>query len=76
MSSFKKSCTFCGQEIVLSNDSGRWLPRNLDNTFHECKNKQQSPQQKPQQQAQAQENLTLESIDKRLKKIEYTLFGT
>jgi hypothetical protein len=74
MSSFKKKCDFCGQEIQLSNDSGRWLPRNLDNTAHECKGKQ-APQAQPQKQVQElKSTLSLEDIDKRVKKIEAVVF--
>ncbi len=77
MSSFKKKCTFCGQEIQLTNDSGRWLPHNLDNTFHDCRsneNKDKSPQtQQPQNKSSS--TLSLESIDARLKRIEHTLYG-
>jgi hypothetical protein len=78
MSSFKKKCTFCGQEIQLTNDSGRWLPRNLDNTGHECKDKNKQPQTQPQPQKVIQEpksTLSLESLDIRLKKVE-ALLGT
>lgn len=71
MSSFKKKCDFCGQEIQLSNDSGRWLPRNLDNTAHECKGKQPQTQPQPQQpQKEHKSSLTLEDLDARLKRVE------
>jgi hypothetical protein len=55
----------------MDNPTGKWIPLNLDASPHECRPSKQ-PQQK---QPQAQEHLTLESIDQRLKKIEYTLFG-
>ena len=73
MSSFKKKCTFCNQEIQLSNDSGRWLPRNLDNTAHECKKSNQQSQ--PQTQTQTQQTtLTLEEIKTRLERLEAEVF--
>jgi uncharacterized FlaG/YvyC family protein len=84
MSGFTKTCIYCNKEIRLSNDTGRWLPYNLDNTAHECKKSNEQPQvaqqsQQPQpQQKQVQEpksTLTLEDIDKRLRRIEFTLYG-
>lgn len=79
MSGYPKDCKFCGQKIILSEESGRWLPRNLDNTFHECKGKhlEQQPQQ-PQSQPQSEQTMTvwaiLEDYNKRLKKVEAVLF--
>ena len=37
MSQYKKSCSFCNQEIEMSDASGKWLPYNLDGTLHDCK---------------------------------------
>ena len=86
MSGFTKFCIYCNREIRLSNDSGRWLPYNLDNTAHECKGKQtqaqtQQTQQQPQKQVQEQQNkssltLTLEELDARLKRVERIVLGT
>jgi hypothetical protein len=28
---------FCNKEIRMSNDTGKWLPMNLDGGFHSCK---------------------------------------
>ena len=82
MSGYQKPCIFCHKEIRLSNDTGKWLPYNLDGSSHECKKSEQTPttkqqvkQQEQQQEQQQQSTLTLESIDKRLKRIEFTLFG-
>ena len=86
MSGFTKNCIYCNQEIRLSNDSGRWLPYNLDNTAHECKNtksSQSQTQQQPEKEVQEHKsNLTLEDLDlklkginERLKRIEATLYG-
>ena len=36
MSEYNKSCTTCKKEIRMSNNSGKWLPLNLDNTVHRC----------------------------------------
>ena len=45
MSGFNKTCIYCNKEIRLSNDTGRWLPYNLDNTAHECKKSSEQQQQ-------------------------------
>ena len=56
-------------------------PYNTDGSFHECrdstskKGNDKPQQQVKQEQKQPQTTLTLESIDKRLKRIEFTLFG-
>lgn len=79
MSGFTKTCIYCNQEIRLSNDSGRWLPYNLDNTAHECKNTKSSQSQTQTQQTQqpqkvVQEHkstLSLEDLDARLKRVEH-----
>ena len=73
MSGYTKPCIFCKQEIRLSNDSGKWLPYNLDNTSHECKNTKSS-QSQPQLQPQIKITLTIEELEQRLTKIE-ELFG-
>jgi len=44
MSQYKKSCTFCGQEIEMSDTTGKWLPYNLDGTAHDCRS---SPSSSP-----------------------------
>ena len=30
---YSKPCIFCKQEIKMSNDSGNWLPYNLDGSY-------------------------------------------
>ena len=74
MSGFNKTCIYCNKEIRLSNDTGRWLPYNLDNTAHECKksNEQQQQPLPPQNKKQ----ITLEDIEARLERIEHTLYGS
>jgi hypothetical protein len=36
MSQYQKSCMFCKREIKMSNETGKWLPMNLDGSFHSC----------------------------------------
>ena len=87
MSGFTKNCIYCNKEIRLSNDTGRWLPYNLDNTAHECKKSseqtqpqvaQQPPKQVQQEQQPTEQTRTvwaiLEDYNKRLKKVEAVLF--
>jgi len=67
----------------MSNDNRRWLPYNLDGTAHECRHsttkqqqvKRESPRVDDIIQKSDKNKLTLEEIDKRLKRIEYTLYG-
>ena len=75
MSGYPRDCKFCGQKIILSEESGRWLPRNLDNTFHECKGKHLEQPQQAQPQPQKKQ-ITLEDIQARLERIEQTLYGS
>ena len=75
MSGYQKPCIFCKQEIRLSNDTGKWLPYNLDGTNHECKKSNEQPQpEAPKQQSQSQIKVTLslESLDQKIKKLEET----
>ena len=72
MSDYTKSCTYCHKDIRLSNDSGKWLPYEINtNEIHDCRDKQPTQQPQPQtQQKQVQEHksqLTLEGLDMRLK---------
>jgi hypothetical protein len=40
MSQYQKSCNYCKQEIRMTNDSGKWLPANLDGSRHYCNNQE------------------------------------
>lgn len=68
MSQYKKTCTTCGKEIQLSNDSGKWKPFNLDGSFHFCA--EQTGTKKVETKP-----LTLEALDARLKKVEAMFNG-
>ena len=77
MSGYTKPCVFCNQEIRMSNDSGKWSPYNLDNTAHECRDRDKStqqPQTQPRQEQQTEQAKTvwtiLEDYNKRLKRVE------
>ncbi len=81
MSGYTKPCIFCKQEIRMSNDSGNWLPYNLDGTSHECrpstygKGVEDSSRKQDQYSVRNDNKLTLESLDTRLKKVESILYG-
>ena len=66
MSGYTNPCIFCKQEIRLSNDSGNWLPYNLDGSLHECRESVKG-KDKPQQVKQEQLTITLEDLDLKLK---------
>lgn len=33
---YQKDCKECGKRIIMSDDTGKWLPFNLDNSPHRC----------------------------------------
>ena len=37
MSEYVKTCTYCKNEIQMSDKEGRWLPYNQDGSQHDCK---------------------------------------
>lgn len=39
MSEYVKTCTFCKQEIQMSDKEGKWLPYNKDGSTHDCRKK-------------------------------------
>lgn len=36
---YVKQCDYCKQQIQMSDKSGNWLPYNLNNGLHDCRNK-------------------------------------
>jgi hypothetical protein len=79
MSQYQKPCIFCKQEIKMSDSSGKWLPYNLDGSLHECRennnnNKKIVTSAKSKSVAVTATKLTLEDLNKRLKKIEDLLY--
>ena len=65
MSQYQRPCSFCKQEIRMSDNSGQWLPYNLDSSFHQCKKSEQK-----QQQSQFKITLSLESLDQKVTKLQ------
>ena len=47
MSQYNKLCSFCIQEIEMSNASGKWLPYNLDGAPHDCRSSSSLPSSYP-----------------------------
>ncbi|MGE5683993.1 MAG: hypothetical protein ACM3ZS_02495 [Nitrososphaerota archaeon] len=39
MSRYVKTCSFCKNEIEMSDESGKWLPYNKDVGQHDCRMK-------------------------------------
>ena len=54
MSEYVKTCTYCKNEIQMSDKEGRWLPYNKDGTTHDCKKKN------------GKQEITLEAVQKKL----------
>ena len=71
--SYNKSSMYCDKEIRMSNDTGKWLPMNLDGGFHSCN------QNQPNTNTKKVENnvnvLTLEKLDARLRRLESMVIG-
>ena len=83
MSQYQKSCSYCKKEIRMSNDTGKWLPLNMDGSFHSCQAQQTGTKKvetsvKPEAKAFVKEVIEgpkLRELDERLKKVEEMLFG-
>lgn len=54
MSQYVKTCTYCKNEIHMSDKEGRWLPYNKDGSTHDCKKKN------------GKQEITLESVIRKL----------
>jgi hypothetical protein len=59
---YEKECTYCKNKILMSKESGSWLPYDLNNGPHECKKRQAVKQE-----------FTLEAVQKKLASIGITL---
>jgi hypothetical protein len=56
----------CGRKIYLSNDTGKWLAYNLDDTQHDCRDKDRPKKETKQE-------FTLDSVRKKLESIGISL---
>ena len=65
MSEYVKTCSFCGKEIKMSDELGKWPPFNKDGTPHDCRKQQETKQE--------QQEFTLEAVQKKLASIGITL---
>lgn len=54
---YQKECTFCKNKIMMSKESGKWLPYELNNGPHDCRKKE------------TKQEFTLESVLKKLESI-------
>jgi hypothetical protein len=57
MSEYVKTCTYCKNEIQMSDKEGRWLPYNKDGSTHDCKKKNGNGK------------VTLEAVQKKLESL-------
>lgn len=87
--SYRKQCTFCGHEIIMSQRLNKWYPYELDGRIHRCnendenenknenKNRaidlQGSVLNSSNEKSTIHQKLTLEDIDLRVKLIESIL---
>ena len=59
---YQKECMYCKTKILMSKESGKWLPYNLNNGPHDCRKKETK-----------QEEFTLDSVRKKLESIGISL---
>lgn len=69
MSEYTKPCNTCKVEIIMSNNSGKWLPYDLDGSPHRCGEKKEK-ENKP-----LDNSSKSVSIEDRLQKLELAVFG-
>jgi hypothetical protein len=36
---YQKECDYCDQKIIMSDETGKWLPYNKDGSQHNCRDK-------------------------------------
>jgi hypothetical protein len=60
---YEKECMYCKNKILMSKESGKWLPYNLNNGPHDCRKKETKPK----------EEFTLDSVRKKLESIGISL---
>ena len=53
---YEKECMYCKTKILMSKESGKWLPYNLNNGPHDCRKKDHK-------------EITLEQVQKKLESI-------
>jgi hypothetical protein len=71
---YQKECVFCKEKILMSKESGKWLPYNLNNGPHECKKKQEDDTKlnnniKKIETENQRTTLTVDEIVKRLRSV-------
>jgi hypothetical protein len=58
---YEKECMYCKTKILMSKQSGKWLPYNLNNGPHDCRNKE------------TKQEFTLDAVRKKLESIGISL---
>jgi hypothetical protein len=58
--SYFKTCDYCKEKIEMSDKEGKWLPYNLNNGPHDCRNKNGMEKKR---------EITLEMVQKKLESI-------
>ena len=61
---YQKECLYCKQKIMMSKESGKWLPYNLNNGQHDCRKDKQATEQQTKKQEK-----TLEMVQRKLESI-------
>ena len=81
--SYVKNCDYCKEKIEMSDkDGGRWLPYNLDNGPHDCRNKANgkdanvtadNSKDNDNNYKKAKKEVTLQAVQKKLESIGITI---
>jgi hypothetical protein len=66
---YEKECMYCKNKILMSKESGKWLPYNLNNGPHDCRKKNYNGSESKQQEQQNKQEITLEMVRKKLESI-------
>jgi hypothetical protein len=75
MSEYVKACSTCKKEIRMSNNTGKWLPSNLDGSAHRCFEKGNTNGATPSKTSVKIGSISLEDLDLRLKMVEMILLS-
>jgi hypothetical protein len=61
---YEKECLYCKNKIIMSDETGKWLPYNKDNSAHDCRTNGNGKKTNGQNQ-----KYTLDEVQKKLESI-------
>ncbi len=66
---YQKECIYCKQMITMSDETGKWLPYNKDNSAHDCRTTKTNGTTTTKTNGQNQKKYTLDDVRKKLESI-------